>query len=293
MKTEQFSTQMAEDVALVERALRSAFLNSERYADLQQAMEYSLLLSGKRIRPILVLETCRMCGGDVELAVPFACAIEMIHTYSLIHDDLPAMDDDSLRRGRPTNHIVHGEATAILAGDALLTAAFEMLTTAELSPSQIVDGVRCLSQSAGHGGMIAGQVLDMAGEGRALAVGQLEILQTLKTGALIAAACELGCIVAGGTMEHRAVMRRYGHAIGRAFQVRDDILDVVSTEESIGKPIGSDRKSEKSTFMTALGLEGCNALVIQLTDEAEQIIEVFAHGEFHRWLARRLADRMS
>ena len=174
-----FTLLMARDRAMIEEYLANVFREETRYADLQEAMEYSLLAGGKRIRPVLTLETCRMCGGNLQAALPFACGLEMIHTYSLIHDDLPAMDDDQLRRGRPTNHVVYGEATAILAGDGLLTAAFEQLTRAELPPERIVAAVACLSRNAGPAGMVGGQALDMAGEGRSLTRGELEQLQSL------------------------------------------------------------------------------------------------------------------
>ena len=190
MEQDVFQQRLEEDRKLVEEALHRVCQGWRRYADLTEAMEYSLLAGGKRIRPVLVLEACRLCGGAVEDALPFACGVEMIHTYSLIHDDLPAMDDDDLRRGRPTNHVVYGEATAILAGDGLLTAAFGQLTKAELPPERIVSAVATLSAAAGPSGMVGGQALDMAGEGRALTRGELEQLQQLKTGALISAA---GC----------------------------------------------------------------------------------------------------
>ena len=157
-----FTVLMSRDRTLIEEYLAKIFREESRYADLQEAMEYSLLAGGKRIRPVLTLEVCRMCGGNLQSALPFACGVEMIHTYSLIHDDLPAMDDDQLRRGRPTNHVVYGEATAILAGDGLLTAAFEQLSKAELPPERVVAAVGCLAQNAGPGGMVGGQALDMA-----------------------------------------------------------------------------------------------------------------------------------
>lgn len=282
---------MALDQAMIEEYLSHAFDSDMRHADLQEAMEYSLLSGGKRIRPVLTLETCRLCGGDVQAALPFACAVEMVHTYSLIHDDLPAMDNDDLRRGRPTNHVVYGEATAILAGDALLTAAFEQLTRARLPDSPIVEGVRCLSQAVGSAGMVGGQALDMAGEGRALSQEELELLQSLKTGALISAAAELGCIAAGGTPDQRAQVRSYAQALGRAFQIRDDMLDVTSSQEELGKPVGSDRANEKSTFVTALGLEGCAVLVEQLTQRGIEALSGFEDPSFHIWLARSLAQR--
>lgn len=286
-----FTALMARDRAAVEEYLSKAFAAEARYADLQEAMEYSLLSGGKRIRPVLTLETCRMCGGEAQTALPFACAVEMVHTYSLIHDDLPAMDNDALRRGRPTNHVVYGESTAILAGDALLTSAFEQLSRASLPDERITAAVRCLSQAAGSAGMVGGQALDMAGEGRALEREELELLQSLKTGALISAAAELGCIAAGGSLEQRAQVRTYAQAIGRAFQIRDDMLDVTSSSEQLGKPTGSDRANEKSTFVTALGLERCAALIDQLTEQGIAALSGFEDPKFHIWLAKQLAQR--
>ena len=286
-----FTVLLARDQAMIEQRLGEVFSNSPQYADLREAMEYSLLAGGKRVRPVLTLETCRLCGGNLQAALPFACGVEMVHTYSLIHDDLPAMDDDQLRRGRPTNHVVYGEATAILAGDGLLTAAFGQLAGAELPPERIAGAVACLSKAAGPEGMVGGQALDMAGEGRALTRGELELLQSLKTGALICAAAQLGCIAAGGSREQMDRITRYAQALGRAFQVRDDMLDVISSDQELGKPVGSDRANEKSTFVTALGLEGCGQLVEELTEQAVAALEGFEHPEFHMWLARQLAGR--
>lgn len=286
-----FTVLMSRDRTLIEEYLTKIFREESRYADLQEAMEYSLLAGGKRIRPVLTLEVCRMCGGNLQSALPFACGVEMIHTYSLIHDDLPAMDDDQLRRGRPTNHVVYGEATAILAGDGLLTAAFEQLSKAELPPERVVAAVGCLARNAGPGGMVGGQALDMAGEGRSMTRGELEQLQSLKTGALISAAAELGCIAAGGTEDERRKVRAYAQALGRAFQVQDDILDVTSTDEQLGKTVGSDRVNEKTTFVTALGLEGSRALVEELTKQAVEALTGFEQPEFLIWLAETLAKR--
>ena len=289
----EFERRLAGDQKRIEEALGAIFLEDDRYADLQEAMEYSLMAGGKRVRPVLTLECCRLCGGDPERALPFACGVEMVHTYSLIHDDLPCMDDDDLRRGRPTNHRVYGEATAVLAGDGLLTAAFQMLTARRdlLSPEQMAEGVDCLSRAAGPSGMVGGQVLDMAGEGRSLSLSELELLQSLKTGALISAAAELGCIAAGGSPEQRRAVARYAQKLGRAFQIRDDMLDVTGTTEEFGKPVGSDRSREKSTFVTALGLEGSGALVEQLTEEAVSALNGFPQPDFLIWLARELASR--
>ena len=289
--TEQYKQRMAADRQMVEGYLHTAFRADVWYGDLQESMEYSLLAGGKRLRPVLVLECCRLCGGEVEKAVPFAAAVEMIHTYSLIHDDLPAMDNDDMRRGRPTNHVVYGEATAILAGDALLTAAFEQLAKADLPASRVVEAVMCLSRCAGAPGMVGGQVLDMAGEGHALTIGELEQLQSLKTGALISAAAQLGCIAAGGNEEQRAGVTAYAAALGRAFQIRDDMLDEISTAEELGKPIGSDRANEKSTFLTALGLEGCRSMVDKLTEQAVRALDDFEQPGFLVWLAEEMAQR--
>lgn len=288
---QNYSIRMARDLTLIEEYLSGVCREGARYADLQEAMEYSLMAGGKRIRPVLVLETCRMCGGNLQQALPFAAAVEMVHTYSLIHDDLPAMDDDQLRRGRPTNHVVYGEATAILAGDGLLTAAFGQLAAAELPARQVVEAVRCLSEAAGPEGMVGGQALDMAGEGRAMTRSELEQLQSLKTGALIAAAAQLGCIAAGGSQEQLGQVKRYAQALGRAFQVRDDMLDVTSSDEELGKPVGSDRVNEKNTFVTALGLAGCQQLMEQLTQEAVDALDGFEDAGFLSWLAWEMSVR--
>lgn len=286
-----FTQRMAQDAALVQEALGGLFRGDARYAALQEAMEYSLLAGGKRVRPVLTLETCRMCGGEPEAALPFACAVEMVHTYSLIHDDLPAMDNDSLRRGRPTNHIVYGEATAILAGDGLLTAAFGCLAEAALPGERIAAAVRCLSQAAGPAGMVGGQALDIAGEGRSMDLGELELLQRLKTGALIAAAAELGCIAAGGTQEQRERVRQYAQALGRAFQVRDDMLDVIADQSEFGKPVGSDRQEGKRTFVDLLDLAGCQWMVAEETRLAREAAAALPEGGFLLALADALADR--
>lgn len=287
-----YRARMEEDLALIERALQNALRGREPMASLYDAMEYSLLAGGKRIRPLLTLETCRLCGGDVEKALPFACAVEMIHTYSLIHDDLPCMDDDDLRRGRPTNHKVYGEATAILAGDGLLTAAFESALEAKgLTAEQVVAAASCLAQAAGGRGMVGGQALDMAAEGRAVTARDVEQLQKLKTGALLSAAAEMGCIVAGGGEADQAAVRKYAYKIGLAFQIRDDMLDVTSDEQTLGKPIGSDADNEKTTFVTLRGLEDCETMVRTLTEEAIAALAGFRDAGFLTYLAEALAGR--
>ncbi|MEG2679674.1 MAG: polyprenyl synthetase family protein [Oscillospiraceae bacterium] len=289
-----FAAQMAADITLIEDFLKNAFADRSAHADIYNAMNYSLLAGGKRLRPIMALEVCRMCGGDVGDAMPMACAVEMIHTYSLIHDDLPCMDDDDLRRGRPTNHKVYGEATAILAGDGLLTAAFEFALGqgSGILPERRVAAAACLAKAAGARGMVGGQALDMAGEGRGVTRAEVEELQRLKTGALICAAAEMGCIVAGGTETQRAAVRKYAQKLGLAFQVRDDMLDVEGDLDSMGKTLGSDATNEKSTFVSLLGLEACRGYVAQLTEEAVAALDQFAHPEFLQWLATEMAGRM-
>lgn len=287
-----FAEQFIADKDRVEAALREVFRGHVPRGDIYDAMNYSLLAGGKRLRPILVLESCRLCGGDPGLALPFACAVEMIHTYSLIHDDLPCMDNDDLRRGKPTNHKVYGEATAVLAGDGLLTAAFGIALSAPgLPPQRVVEAAACLAHAAGAAGMVGGQVLDMAGEGHALGLADLEELQKLKTGALILASVEMGCILAGGSDGDREALRRYAQKLGLAFQIRDDMLDVTGSEAELGKPIGSDAASEKTTFVTLKGLPACGELVASLTGEAVEALKGFDHPEFLIELARVLVGR--
>lgn len=238
------------------------------------AMRYSVRNGGKRVRPMLVLEFCRVCGGNVENALPFACAVEMIHTYSLIHDDLPCMDDDDMRRGKPSCHKQFGEAYALLAGDGLLTLAFETLTRAEnIKSSDIVRAVKALSSLSGIRGMIGGQVIDLLSEDGEPDDALLRRIDRLKTGALIQASVRLGCIAAGVTDE--TILRAadvYAESIGLAFQIVDDILDVTSSTVMLGKPVGSDEKNDKVTFVKLLGLEKCKALADELTQAAVQAL---------------------
>ncbi len=282
-----------EDCALIEGWLKSYFNARKPYGDLYDAVLYSLMAGGKRVRPVLLLETCRMCGGDVEAALPFACAVEMVHTYSLIHDDLPCMDDDDLRRGKPTNHKVYGEATAVLAGDCLLTTAFEVMLEqgGHLPMERILQAAACLGKAAGGRGMVGGQILDMAGEGHTLSLAELSELYALKTGALMTASVEMGCILAGGTEEQRSAVIRYASKIGLAFQVQDDILDVEGDEATLGKHIGSDARSEKNTYVTVKGLAPCRELVSELTQQAVSALDGFSEAGFHCWLAQKLAGR--
>lgn len=284
--------QLCADQALIEHHLGDYLDSLWPYGKLVDSMGYSLLSGGKRIRPVLTLAACRYCGGTVELALPLACALEMVHTYSLIHDDLPCMDDDDFRRGRPTNHKVYGEATAVLAGDALLTAAFAVIIHAPgLSDAQCVAAVRCLSEAAGPDGMVAGQILDMEETGRLSSVQQIEAIQSLKTGKLIAAAVQLGCIAAGGTADQMQHLTTYAEKLGLAFQIQDDILDCEGDEQELGKPIGSDQANGKATFVSLSDVSTCRTLVRKLTDEALCAIQNNEESEFLCWLAERLAQR--
>ena len=259
---------------------------------LLEAMEYSLFAGGKRLRPIFTFEFCRMTGGDWKKAAPFAAAVEMIHTYSLIHDDLPAMDNDDLRRGQPTNHKVFGEGMAILAGDALLTDAFSVASFTELpNPGQMGYAISVLAQCAGSLGMVGGQALDILSQDRMLTEQEVTDIQTRKTGALINAACVLGVIAAGGTEEQIQAAGLFAAALGLAFQIRDDMLDVIGSQEEMGKDVGND--SEKNTFVRLYGLEKCEALVEKYTRFAVSRLDAFEQHDFIAELAASLTDRRS
>lgn len=262
-----------------------------------EACRYSAMAGGKRLRPALVLEFCRLSGGTVETALPFACALEMIHTYSLIHDDLPCMDDDDLRRGKPTNHKVFGEAMAVLAGDGLLNLAFETASdpalTARIGADVQVKAIRALSRASGMAGMIGGQVLDMQAEGTRISLEQLQTLQELKTGALICVAAQLGCLLGGATAEQTAAALEYARCIGLAFQIQDDILDIEGEEAALGKPIGSDAENEKSTYPALLGLARCHERVRELSEQAVAALTPFADAGMLPALACTLAERKS
>ncbi len=240
-----------------------------------QAMRYSVENGGKRIRPALLLEFCRVCGGDYKKAVPFACALEMIHTYSLIHDDLPCMDNDDFRRGKPSCHIAFGEEYALLAGDALLTLAFETAMKSNLSAEITVKAAKELAKAAGVMGMVGGQVLDLQNEGKKVGVSDLQKTDELKTGELIRAACVLGCVCAGADDKKIAAAEKYAHDIGIAFQIVDDILDVTSDEETLGKPIGSDEENQKSTYVSLLGIEKSRKTAEELTLNAQKALDAF------------------
>ena len=255
-------------------------------------MRYSLLAGGKRIRPTLVLEFCRISGGDVDAAMPVACAIEMLHTYSLIHDDLPCMDNDELRRGKPTNHVVYGECTATLAGDALQAEAFGTILRSALPPERRAACAEILASAVGLDGMCGGQYLDMLWEGRSLTEQELTEINSRKTGALLTAACQMGVAAAGGSERMLESAGHFGAAIGLAFQIRDDVLDVISTAGELGKPIGSDLQEGKNTYMALMGQEGCEQTIARLTAFAKSVLaEAFDDTAFLNELADALSTR--
>lgn len=256
---------------------------------LWEAMGYSVLAGGKRVRPVLTLAVCEALGGKAEDALALGCALELIHTYSLIHDDLPCMDDDDLRRGRPTCHKVYGETMAVLAGDALQPEAFHLIACSELGAQQKAAAIQALSHACGGDGMVAGQVMDV--DGLAGDEASLRQLCRLKTGALLCAAAELGCIAAGGSDTQRRQAVIYAEHVGLAFQVRDDMLDVIADQDEFGKPVGSDREEGKQTFVDLRGLEGCGKLVDEETGLAKAAIAGFPDNGFLLALADSLAER--
>ncbi|CAM3708235.1 polyprenyl synthetase family protein [Parendozoicomonas haliclonae] len=252
-------------------SLERANIHNDR---IREAMAYSTLAGGKRVRPLLVLASCEALGGTAEQALPAACAIELIHTYSLIHDDLPAMDDDDLRRGRPTCHKAFDEATAILAGDALLTLAFEVVADHDQLPAEIrLKQSLALAKAAGCNGMIEGQARDMQATGRELTLDELKALHEHKTGALIRVACSMGALAANANPDQRAALEEYADAIGLAFQVQDDILDVTATAEEMGKTQGSDIAQGKNTYVSLLGLDAAKQEAQSLYHKALSALE--------------------
>ncbi len=274
----------------VEAYLESCFCDEKApQKTLFEAMRYSLLAGGKRIRPVLVLEFCRICGGAWEKAVPFAAAIEMIHTYSLIHDDLPCMDNDDYRRGRLTNHKVYGEANAVLAGDALLTAAFDTICHVDADPAVAVKAAGILAACAGEKGMVGGQVLDMDGETREMSAEEVHIIHRLKTGALITAACCMGVAAGKGTPEQMQAAAAYAASIGLAFQIRDDMLDVIGDEKKLGKAVHADQK--KNTFVSVYGMDRCAQWIKEENRKALEALSVFPDHAFLAELADMLASR--
>lgn len=289
---------LREKIALVDAALEQYLpKEQERPQSIHQAMRYSVFAGGKRVRPVLMLAACEAVGGQIAVAMPAACAMEMIHTYSLIHDDLPAMDDDDFRRGRPTNHKVFGEAIAILAGDGLLTEAFKLLSdprfTGSTDPAITLAVIQEIARCAGTYGMVGGQVVDMESEGKAeMDLPTVQYIHTHKTGALIKASVVAGALLGGADQQQLAAIRRYGEASGLAFQIADDILDIEGTTEEIGKDAGSDEARGKATYPAVMGLAAAKQEAQAMMDEAMQALEMFGDAaEPLRAIARYIVER--
>ena len=271
------------------------FLPPDANAVLVESMRYSLFAGGKRIRPVFALAWCDLCGGNFRSALPAAAAVEMIHTYSLIHDDLPCMDNDTLRRGRPTNHVVYGEAVALLAGSALYDHAFHTMLnfgpTCGLTETQVLDSMRILCSASGLDGILTGQVLDIRNADTVVDRAYLERVNNLKTAAMLSAPCVLGAIAASASADVRSAADAYGRAVGQAFQIRDDILDVISTSDVLGKTPGKDSEENKTTFVDLLGMEGAQAEVKRLTEYALSLLDPFPSSSFIRDLTERMCGR--
>ena len=290
MEKTVFDARYHEYLDAIEAYLHSLFAKKPRWADLYGAMRYSLLSGGKRLRPVMTLEFARLCGLDWHKAVPVGCALELVHTYSLIHDDLPCMDDDDLRRGKPTNHKIYGETLAVLAGDALQPEAYRLILTAPgLTDTQRAGCALILAKASGADGMVAGQVLDTLHNCRTES--EVAEVHHLKTGAMIAGACMLGTAAAGSSEAVRKAAEEYGYQLGLAFQIRDDMLDVIGSADEFGKPIGSDKEEGKVTYVDLLGLDACDKLVHELTEKAVAAVAGLDRDGFLTALAESLTER--
>lgn len=292
-----FSGEMKQKVNEIEAILDEYLPAAEGYQkQIMEAMAYSVTAGGKRLRPMLMQETFRLFGGEGKVVEPFMAALEMIHTYSLVHDDLPAMDNDEYRRGRKTTHVVYGEAMGILAGDALLNYAFETAVKAfDIAPEkslQIGKALKILAEKAGIYGMIGGQVVDVASCGKGLDEAMLNFIYELKTGALIESAMMIGAVLAGATQEQVRTVEKIASDVGIAFQIQDDILDVTSTQEELGKPIHSDEKNEKSTYVTIKGLDEAAKDVERISEEAVGLLQSLnLENPYLTWLIQELVHR--
>ncbi len=294
MTEEVLELLMHRDATVTEEALRQYYTEDEDLKILLDAERYSLFAGGKRIRPLLTLEFCKMFGGKEEVALPFACAVEMIHTYSLIHDDLPCMDNDDLRRGKPTNHKVFGESTALLAGDALLTGAFEAAASNTAAGAEnAAKAVAYLASCAGRYGMVGGQIMDLEGEGRSMSLDELIKLHSLKTGALISAAAVLGALAANVSFSDPCMQDviTYAENIGLAFQIVDDILDQTGDAEALGKNVGVDVEHQKNTFLSFFSVEEAQFYADRLTNEAIAALRKYPDSDALRTLAEWLSKR--
>ena len=289
--SQQVKTILAERGAQVEAYLQHCLDAIPMQGRLKEAMYYSLLAGGKRLRPVLCLSTAALFGLSAEAVMPFAASLEMLHTYSLIHDDLPVMDNDDLRRGKPSNHKVFGECTATLAGDALQALAFETVLKADLPALRVLKCAQVLANAAGHEGICGGQQLDLEWEGKILSAPELEEIYLRKTSALIRAACLMGVAAAGGTKEQEEAAAGYADNFGFAFQLRDDMLDVIGDEKTFGKPIGSDREEGKTTFVDILGLNGCQRVIEAHSESAVEALGDMADTDFLIHLVRVLEKR--
>lgn len=288
----EFENILKDDIALVERAMID-FLPAcnDNQDEVVEAMKYSLLNGGKRLRPVFCLEFASSLGVDKKEALPFACALEYIHTYSLIHDDLPCMDNDDYRRGKPSCHKKFSEDTALLAGDALLTHAFQIITESDLSDFKKINAVSLLAQNSGASGMIGGQVIDLKYEKENPDLNQILSVHKLKTGALISASCLMGCIAGGATEKQMAAASKFAYTLGIAFQIKDDILDVIGDSAILGKPVGSDAENNKTTYVTIVGLEKAQRDVEKLTANAVLLLDGFEKNDFLVMLANKLVNR--
>lgn len=286
----EFKQQYAAYQQAIEQYLEGLFSQDKPYGRLQEAMRYSILGGGKRIRPVLTLEFARLGGIDWHLALPYACALELVHNYSLIHDDLPCMDDDDLRRGQPTTHKKFGETLAVLAGDALQPEAFRLIAeTPCMSDGSRVEAVRVLARACGADGMVAGQVLDTLYGIQTEE--QLKAMYRLKTGVMISGAAELGCVAADMPADMRAQAVEFADQLGLAFQIRDDMLDVIGNADEFGKPIGSDKDEGKVTYVDLLGLDDCGKLIHELTEQAVSAVSDLDRDGFLTALAESLTER--
>ena len=290
--------ELTEKIKEIDAALSSYLEKKDNPQQLiYEAMRYSLFAGGKRLRPILMLQVCQMCGGSPADIMPFACAMEMIHTYSLIHDDLPSMDNDDLRRGLPTNHIQFGESTAILAGDALLNRAFEIVSEnscGNIPPQNWLKAIHLLAVSSGTEGMIGGQIVDIASEGKQISLEELKYIHSLKTGAIIRSACTIGAYLAGASEEALKAVDRFALNLGVAFQIQDDILDVTGSDQELGKPVGSDSRQQKNTYVTLCGLDEARSLCRQYSQDAIAALAPFGKkADFLIRLTEYLINRHS
>lgn len=296
MSSETMHKKLHERAAIIEKYLQEAQTDNSVPPRLHDACQYSLSAGGKRLRPILCLSCASVCGLEMEKILPFAAAIEMIHTYSLIHDDLPAMDNDDLRRGKPSNHKAFDEATAILAGDALLTDAFAVMARCDVAPASLLEAIRIVAEAAGSRGMVGGQMWDMLFTGQVdITIDQLRLMHAMKTGALLRAACLCGATLAGACEGDQKAIAEYGKELGIAFQIADDILDVTADTATLGKPAASDVEQGKNTYPRLFGLERSRALAVEHSENAQKALQAFSgeEVEFLKSLASYTVTRVS